>query len=280
MLEARDLQQYEQDGYLVVRRLFSLDEVERYRDHFMRLRGQGSYPGDLAGVDPASDDPLKRYPRMIHMHRWDDLSLQWLLDRRLNHCLTALLGREPYAVQTMLYFKPPGARGQALHQDQYFLRVQPGTCMAAWLALDQCDQSNGCMQVVPGSHTWPVLCTEQADTSKSFTDITVPIPEGVEVRPVVMDPGDVLFFNGSLVHGSFPNTSQDRFRRSLIGHYIEGDAQQVATFYFPALRMDGAPVELDASATGGSCGVWVEQDGMPVVEMSGVHAVLSGKVRE
>ena len=40
-----------------------------------------------------------------------------------------LLGREPYAAQTMFYFKPPGARGQALHQDQTPLRVQPGTCL-------------------------------------------------------------------------------------------------------------------------------------------------------
>ncbi len=280
MLEARDLQQYERDGYLVVRQLFSLDEVEQYRDHFMCLRAQGSYPGDLVGVDSTSHDPLKRYPRMIHMHRWDELSLQWLLDLRLNRCLTALLDREPYVVQTMLYFKPPGARGQALHQDQYFLRVQPGTCMAAWLALDKCDEVNGCMQVVPGSHTWPVLCTHQADTRQSFTDITVPIPEGAEVRPIIMHPGDVLFFNGSLVHGSFPNTTHDRFRRALIGHYIEGDAQQVATFYFPALHMDGTPVELAASATGGACGVWVEQDGTAVVEMSGTQTVPSDKVRK
>jgi hypothetical protein len=32
----------------------------------------------------------------------------------------------------MIYFKAAGARGQALHQDQYYLRVNPGTCCAAW----------------------------------------------------------------------------------------------------------------------------------------------------
>jgi phytanoyl-CoA hydroxylase len=206
---------------------------------------------------------------MIHMHRWDELSLKWMLDPRLSRCMTTLLGREPYAVQTMLYFNPAGARGQALHQDQYFLRVQPGTCMAAWLALDPWDAANGCLQVIPGSHAWPLLCTEKADTTASFTDITVPIPEGAVIRPVIMEAGDVMFFNGSLVHGSFPNTTTDRFHRSLIGHYIEGDAQQVSQFYFPALRMDGSPVELEASSAGGSCGVWVEQDGVPVIEMSG-----------
>jgi len=130
---------YQGHGYVVVRGLFSPDEAAYYRAHYMTLRRRGSYPGDLAGADATSTDPLKRYPRMIHMHRWDDVTLRWLLDDRLNRWLTGLLGREPYAVQTMLYFKPPGARGQALHQDNFYLRARPGTCIAAWMALDQCD---------------------------------------------------------------------------------------------------------------------------------------------
>ena len=258
---------YEKEGYVVVPGLFSHDEVARLTQHYMDMRASGPLPGDFAGVNAQSTDPLKKFPRMIHMHRWDELSMQWLIDERLNRCMSALLGREPYAVQTMLYFKPPGARGQALHQDQYYLRVQPGTCMAAWLALDRCDTENGCMQVVPGSHKWPLLCTVAADTAQSFTDVTVPLPEGTQATPVIMEAGDVLFFNGQLIHGSFPNTSQDRFRRSLIGHYIVGEAEKVAKYYHPVLRMDGEEVTLGESERGGSCGVWVEQDGSPVVEM-------------
>ncbi len=118
------------------------------------------------------------------------------------------------------------------------------------------------------------MCTTKADTSVSFTDVTVPIPEGQEVRPVIMKAGDVLFFNGAVVHGSFPNTTTDRFRRALIGHYIEGAAEQVSEFYHPALRMDGTPLELEKSVGGGSCGVWVEQEGEYVVEMAGQEGVV------
>ena len=274
MVTDQHKQQYRDQGYVVVRGLFSADEVARYREHFMTLRKHGVYPGDLVGVDPKSNDPLKRYPRMIHMHRWDEVSLQWLIDDRLNACMVGLLGREPYAVQTMIYFKPPGARGQALHQDNFYLQAEPGTCLAAWMALDHCDEANGCLQIVPGSHTWPLLCAEKADTTVSFTDVTVRLPEGQPVHPVVMEPGDVLFFNGALVHGSFPNTTTDRFRRALIGHYIEGSAEQVAEFYHPALRMDGTPLELETSQGGGACGVWVERDGVQVVELSSVESIV------
>ncbi|MGQ9880351.1 MAG: phytanoyl-CoA dioxygenase family protein [Armatimonadota bacterium] len=267
MLSQEQVEQYHRDGYVVALGLFSQKEAEFYTEHYMRLREAGSYPGDFQGVDPQSNDPLKRYPRMIHMHRWDEVSLRWMVDPRLNACMTALLGKEPYAVQTMLYFKPPGARGQALHQDNFYLRVQPGTCIAAWMALDPCDEENGCLMVVPGTQDLPILCTVPADTTQSFTDITVPVPKDLPIVPVVMEPGDVLFFNGSLIHGSNPNHTTDRFRRALIGHYAVGDAEKIAQFYHPVLRMDGTEVKLGVSEGGGPCGVWVEQDGKPVVQI-------------
>jgi phytanoyl-CoA hydroxylase len=261
-----DKRAFDERGYVIARSLFTAEETAFWRDHFMRLREAGAHPGDVVGVDPTANDPLKRYPRMIHMHRWDEVALDWLLEPRLARALTTLLdGVEPLAVQTMLYFKPPGARGQAVHQDQYYLRVDPGTCIAAWLALDPCDEENGCLEVVPGSHDWPVLCTVDADTTESFTDVTVPLPEGTELEPCVMEPGDVLFFNGSLVHGSKPNRSE-RFRRSLVGHYIEGDARECALWYHPALRLDGTTVELEQGAGGGPCGEWVDGE----IELTGV----------
>jgi ectoine hydroxylase-related dioxygenase (phytanoyl-CoA dioxygenase family) len=208
---------------------------------------------------------------MIHMHRWDELSLRFLIDERIRSALSQLTGAgDPYAVQTMLYFKPAGARGQALHQDNFYLRAQPSTCVAAWLALDDCDEENGCMQIVPGSHTWPLLCTITADTQKSFTDVTVPIPDDQEVRPVLMKAGDMLFFNGQLIHGSLPNTSSDRFRRALIGHYIQGDAEAVYQWYHPVLKMDGTPLAFGESPSGSTCGVWAETNGTREILMTDI----------
>lgn len=59
------------------------------------------------------------------------------------------------------------------------------------MAVDPCDAENGCLEVVPGSHAWPILCTIGADTSQSFTDSTVPLPDDGELVLVVVAPGDV-----------------------------------------------------------------------------------------
>ncbi|NND70528.1 MAG: phytanoyl-CoA dioxygenase family protein [Rhodothermales bacterium] len=259
--------QYREDGFVLAKSLFSEEEVSTIRDHFMALRISGSFPGDMAGIDAQSDDPLVKYPRMIHMHRWDSMAMDWLISDRIQVWLRSCLESEPLAVQSMLYFKPAGARGQALHQDQHFIRVDPGEAIAAWMALDVVDEQNGCLQVVRGSHKLPVLCAEKADTTKSFTDVGIHVPEHLKPEPVKMSPGDVLFFHGHMIHGSFPNTTTNRFRRSLIGHYVSSDAVKVADYYHPVLAMDGSEVTLDDSPGGGPCGTWVDVDGRPVVQV-------------
>ena len=267
---------FDRDGFAIARQLFSRREAGRYRGHFMAMARGAPRPQDMACAGSPAGDPLRRYPRTMQMHRWDRVSLEWLLDARICDRLLALLGRPPFAVQTMCYFKPPGSRGQALHQDNFYLRASPGTCVAAWLALDRADEANGCLLVIPGSHRWPILCTTAADTAQSFTDITVPLPSGTRPRPVPMEPGDVLFFNGSLVHGSNPNRTARRFRRSLIGHYIQAEACQVAGYYHPALAMDGTPLRLGVSQDGGPCGEWADgHGGRPVIQMTGRHPASS-----
>lgn len=268
MIDATRLEAYNRDGFAIARGLFSPEEVDTYKSHFQAMHAKRQ---DTLDARLEKGEPLAKYPRLMQPHRHDETALRWLIDARLDQWLTALLGKSPYAVQTMYYFKPPQARGQALHQDQFYLQVQPGTCMAAWMAIDPCDEENGCLQVVPGTHLLPTLCTKDADLDASFANDTVDLPPGMEPVPVVMEPGDVLFFNGQLVHGSFPNSSRSRFRCSLIGHYIMAEAEKVAKWYDPVIRMDGSQVEIEFTERGGKCGVWVDRDGQPVAELIGVE---------
>ena len=84
----------------------------------------------------------------------------------------------------------------------------PGTCLAAWMAVDDCVEENGCMQIVPGTQDLPQLCMIDADLSQSFSSRQVPIPPGSQPASVIMDAGDVLFFNGQVIHGSYPKQNR------------------------------------------------------------------------
>lgn len=253
------LREFNERGYVVVPGLFGADEVALLIDTFMGMHAGGPIPGCFAPVPAgeANGDMLKLFPRMMHPHRVSDVARRYLLDARLAAILAGLFGEEPLAAQSMLYFKPAGARGQALHQDNFYLKVEPGTCIAAWVALDRADRENGGLEVVPGTHAMDLFCPEEADTAVSFTREYVPVPPGLEAVPVDLDPGDVLFFNGSLVHGSQPNISADRFRRSFICHYIGRSAERMSRWYRPILTMAGDEVIIDENTDGGPCGTEV-----------------------
>ncbi len=259
-LTEEQVAQYARDGYFVARGLFSPEEVAEIREAFMEQAAEGPIPGlSDTGYQFLPNDPLARYPRMMHPHRHPELpvgplSERVLLDARLHAILRDLLDDEPIAAQSMFYFKPPGARGQDLHQDNFYLRVKPGTCLAAWLAVDDADRDNGGMVVVPGSGDIDLVCPDETDKTQFFTSHHVPVPEGLREEAVDLAAGDVLFFNGSIIHGSYPNTSADRFRRAFIGHYVPAESVEVARGYRPLLTFEGREVEMADAVGGGPCG--------------------------
>ena len=255
---------FERDGFLAVRGLFSPGEIDEIRTTFMDTAKHGPVPGlsdvpkGREGAPVAASDPLAFYPRMMHPHKHADkavgpLAMRYMRDARLRPILAALLGEEPLACQSMFYFKPPGARGQDLHQDNFYLRVKPGTCMAAWLAVDDADEGNGGMMCVPQTATLDIACPDKADPSISFTVDRVAPPPGLEPQMMRLKAGDVLFFNGSVIHGSTPNTSHDRFRRSLIFHYVPASTVEMS-HYYEALSFDGEKQPIAINMDGGPCG--------------------------
>ncbi len=253
------MQQFHTSGYVIERGLILEHEIETLRRDLMAAARAG-FPDD--SITPRRgpeyrDDGLNQYPRMMHPHLTHPSAQACLLDPRITSIVGQFLGEEPLAAQSIFYFKPPGARGQALHQDNFYLRVEPGTCIAAWVACDVVDRDNGGLEIVPGTHAMDLFCPEEADESRSFSPQYVPPPEGLPRVPIDMQPGDVLFFNGSLVHGSEPNTTVDRFRRSFVCHYVGVSSKAIAKYY-PTMNLAGERVQLAEAQGGGPCGEYAE----------------------
>lgn len=247
--------EYRRDGVATVRSLLAPQEVDEIREIFMAEISLGVR---LGWDDKVPDsDVLARYPRIVQPHRRVDtevgrLARRYMLDERLVGLASCVSG-PVLGAQSMFYFKPPKARGQALHQDNASLKVEPGTCLAAWIAIDDADAANGGLVVVPGSHRLELGCLEPADPEDSFASAGVRVPAGFRTVQTELRAGDVLLFHGNLIHGSHRNDS-DRFRRALIFHYVPASSVRIAQLYQPLLAPEGREVLVEEALGGGPCG--------------------------
>ena len=114
------------------------------------------------------------------------------------------------------------------HQDsQYYGEsTQHIHVVSVWIPLVDVDERNGCLYVMPGSHSWSLLKGERGADRKIRTF------EDVEKRgkPVAlpMRPGDILFFSNLTFHASKLNTT-DKVRWNVDLRYVGPPESQPLT---------------------------------------------------
>lgn len=82
-----------------------------------------------------------------------------------------------------------------------------------------------------------------------------PFPREVKPIPVEVPRGSTMFFGGQLIHGSGPNRTKDRGRRTFIGHYVSDATDSLAQYYHPLHNAAGEVVSTVAvNKNGGPCG--------------------------
>lgn len=232
---------YQDAGYLVVQGLVAQWEVEELRGHAMDLLcGRATLPGMAPPAEGASEsDLLARFSRVHMLHRVDAVSERFMLHPRVLDVLEAVIGPDVLALQTMLFYNPPGRGGQGWHQDAYYITTYPDTLIGAWIALDAADEETGCLWVAPGSRREPIYPSPDPEgafvhSDGAFADLGAvenvshlddevntlsPVAARYDWIPVRVESGDVVFFQGHLLHRSHPNRSRERWRRAFVSHY-------------------------------------------------------------
>jgi phytanoyl-CoA hydroxylase len=133
--------------------------------------------------------------------------------------VSGLLGEPASVFQSQFIFKNPGAWGQPWHQDSYYFPFDRRPEIGVWLAISEATLENGCLAAIPGGHHNPVLehgPDQRPGANYGYTEIQG-LPEDRAV-PLLMQPGDCLFFHSLLPHRSFDNRAASR-RSAIVYHY-------------------------------------------------------------
>lgn len=109
----------------------------------------------------------------------------------------------------------------ALHQDYpYWIGESddPANMVTVWVALDDADRENACLEVIPGSHKLGHVKGKEGGTEFEKNEIDPATFDDSGMIHVEVEAGDAIFFGPFLVHRSAANTS-DRDRRALLYTY-------------------------------------------------------------
>jgi hypothetical protein len=131
-----------------------------------------------------------------------------LVNGRLKASVERLLGRAAVLFKDKINFKMPGGAGFEAHQDQQagWSRYAP-LFFTALVCIDPATVENGCLEIADAPRLSGLIGEE-------WKPLTASQMTTFDLKPVLGEPGDVLFFDSYVPHASKPNHT-DRARRIL-----------------------------------------------------------------
>ena len=211
-------QVYGEQGYLAAVDLFTGDEAEDYRRSFDELEAREGKEKCQIGLQA----------------RHFDQEFIWRMatDSRLIDVMAQVMGEDIMLLSTHFFCKypdPDNITFVAWHQDVTYWGLEPPVAHTAWIAIDDSDVDNGCMQVIPGSHKNGITTHGTSDREGNLLSINQEIPDEYidksSVFNLVLKAGQMSIHDGGVYHASHPNRS-DRRRCGLTVRFIPPEARQ------------------------------------------------------
>ena len=233
-----DIAFFHEQGYLVIRNAFEPTEIDNGLNGLVDLV-QGKNP-DFKGLmfenavkdrvkELSDDEKMDSIRKLMWFVEFEDRLKALAEHPKLLSVLRRIIGSNDLTMfQDMGLIKPPRiGREKPWHQDlAYFNLPIDTTVVGAWIAFDEADTENGCMMVLPGSHSaGPQVHFRRRDWQICDTHVTRDAAVAVP-----MQPGDCLLFHGLIHHGT-PANRTDRRRRAVQYHYRATDVEKMSQEY-------------------------------------------------
>ncbi len=228
MLSADDVAFYRNNGYLLVENAVTpaqLDALRRVTYALIEKSRGVTESDEVFDLDDGHSAARPRLTRIKLPHKQDPVYWDTLVNSRITDVLRTLLGPNVALSTAKLNTKAPGG-GAAVewHQDWAFYPHTNDDLLAVGLMLEDVDEANGPLQVIPGSHKGPVLAHTNADgVFCGAVDPGDPDFHHDRVVTLTGKAGSMTVHHVRTLHGSAPNMS-DRNRFILFYECLAADA--------------------------------------------------------
>ncbi len=213
-LSDEEIRAYDRDGFVVVENIFPADELSALNAEIDRLRdaAKGKQVGGMARNN------------ILNLGMRSEIMRRMCEDERILELISAVVkpGIAIYSAK-MVEKLPWDTAVCHWHQDEaYYRHNSRSDCrMSVWVPLQDCDEKNGCVWMMPGSHKLGLREASQIEDGKvghcslGFANGTEDIPGAIPVR---VKAGAIVLFHALTWHRSLANNS-DQHRRAFIVSY-------------------------------------------------------------
>jgi phytanoyl-CoA hydroxylase len=204
-LSPTELQSYRDEGFILVRGLFSAEEAALYRAELHAIATivdrQGKTDATWSSVRGAGT-------RITHCHDVQFRSAAFtrlLVDPRLTGIAQDIIGPNVQLHHTKMFIKPPEIGSPfPMHQDYPYFPHERHSMIAVILHFDDAPEEKGCVRAYPGTHKLGPLPAIGQDHHVPEDDYPL-----AGATPIPARAGDAIFMSYLLVHGSGLNVSSE-----------------------------------------------------------------------
>lgn len=200
ILTADQVQQYRQDGYTLHRdHIFSAEKMQRLTDIF-----EEHWAAVGRRLNSELDVP----------HFRDERLLEFLLADEVLDLVEPIIGPNIGLWSSHFICKEPLIGKQTpWHEDSAYWKGRMSRydgIVTVWLAIDPSNRENGCMRVIPGTHTNGFSEYEKVDVDQNiFASEIKKIDESKAVY-FELEPGQCSLHDSRIIHGATANKSPNR----------------------------------------------------------------------
>jgi ectoine hydroxylase-related dioxygenase (phytanoyl-CoA dioxygenase family) len=228
-LTAAEVEAFDRDGVFCARGLFPDAWVERMARAVDRIVAEPTFYGGQVSLDQQG------FSGDLFVWKQDDDFRDFIYDSPAARVANGVLrSQRVNFFYDQLFVKPPGCHVPTpWHHDVTFWPIEGERVCSIWMTFDPVDRESSGLEFVRGSHRWPQRfksITPDHNPYMRASDLDDPPdvdPHRDDYDLVCwdMEPGDVLVFNGLVVHGSTGNHTTDRRRRAFSTRWAGDDVR-------------------------------------------------------
>ena len=217
MLTEKQIEDFKKDGYLVIRGLYTPEEMQQITAWTDEVASYPEVPGKyMMYFEKGLNGSERLLCRMEDVEPFHEGFSKIFTGEKMRGAVSDLFGEEAVLFKDKINFKMPGGDGFKAHQD-----VQAGwdryasLHITALVSIDASTIENGCLEIAPGHH-------KEGFIGESWKPLE---EDALEYIPLPTKPGDAVFFDSFIPHRSKPNQTNSA-RRVLYVTYnrlSEGD---------------------------------------------------------